>query len=381
MHELVRCNGVKEGKMGLGVVVCEGNATGVFTKNKFKSPSVIVTEEHLRRGYIEGIIANSGNANAFTGKRGYDNAKRMCELLAEKLKTEVESVAVASTGVIGVQLDMNWIEEKFEYVYKGLGSGKDKAMAFARSIMTTDKFPKFASYKEDFKIAGVCKGAGMIHPNMATMLAFIFTDAKFEPNELKGMLRTAVKYSFNTISVDGDMSTNDMVLLIAKGECEVGRDRFLKGLKRVCIDLAKQIVRDGEGASKVIKVTILNAKNEEEAFRGARAVVSSTLVKTAVFGNDPNWGRVIASLGYSGIDVNENLDLKLLGFKNGCKVGEVELVLNGNGLGNEGIARRIMENSDEIEFVIDLKLGEGSGYAYGCDLTYDYVRLNSEYTT
>ncbi len=381
MHELVRCNGVKEGKMGLGVVVCEGNATGVFTKNKFKSPSVIVTEEHLRRGYIEGIIANSGNANAFTGKRGYDNAKRMCELLAEKLKTEVESVAVASTGVIGVQLDMNWIEEKFEYVYKGLGSGKDKAMAFARSIMTTDKFPKFASYKEDFKIAGVCKGAGMIHPNMATMLAFVFTDAKFEPDELKGMLRTAVKYSFNTISVDGDMSTNDMVLLIAKGECEVGRDRFLKGLKRVCIDLAKQIVRDGEGASKVIKVTILNAKNEEEAFRGARAVVSSTLVKTAVFGNDPNWGRVIASLGYSGIDVNENLDLKLLGFKNGCKVGEVELVLNGNGLGNEGIARRIMENSDEIEFVIDLKLGEGSGYAYGCDLTYDYVRLNSEYTT
>ncbi len=381
MHELVRCNGVKEGKMGLGVVVCEGNATGVFTKNKFKSPSVIVTEEHLRRGYVEGIIANSGNANAFTGKRGYDNAKRMCELLAEKLKTEVESVAVASTGVIGVQLDMNWIEEKFEVVYEGLGSGKDKAMAFARSIMTTDKFPKFASYKEDFKIAGVCKGAGMIHPNMATMLAFIFTDAKFEPDELKGMLRTAVKYSFNTISVDGDMSTNDMVLLIAKGECEVSRDRFLKGLKKVCIDLAKQIVRDGEGASKVIKVTILNAKNEEEAFRGARAVVSSTLVKTAVFGNDPNWGRVIASLGYSGIDVNENLDLKLLGFKNGCKVGEVELVLNGNGLGNEGIARRIMENSDEIEFVIDLKLGEGSGYAYGCDLTYDYVRLNSEYTT
>ena len=377
----LRCNGIKEGKNGLGIVVCEGSVAGVFTQNRFKSPSVIVTEEHIKNGSIEGIIANSGNANAFTGKLGYENAKRMCQLLAEKLKTDTERIAVASTGVIGIQLDMEWIESRFEKVYAGLGNTEENAMAFAKSIMTTDRFPKFAKYEEDFKIAGVCKGAGMIHPNMATMLAFIFTDAKFEAEELKEMLRTAVKYSFNTISVDGDTSTNDMVLLVAKGECEVSKDRFLKGLKAVCLNLAKQIARDGEGATKLIKVTIVNAKSEEEAFKGARTVVASNLVKTAVFGCDPNWGRIIASLGYSEIEVNEELDLKLLGYRNGYKVGEVELVKNGVGLGNESVARRVMERSDEIEFVIDLKLGNGNGYAYGCDLTYDYVRINSEYTS
>ncbi len=381
MHELVMCNGVKEGKNGLGIVVCEGSVAGVFTQNRFKSPSVIVTEEHLRRGFIEGIIANSGNANAFTGKKGYENAKRMCQLLADKLNTDVESVAVASTGVIGVQLDMDWIESRFEEVYKGLGSSEENSLAFAKSIMTTDRFPKFARYKEDFKIAGVCKGAGMIHPNMATMLAFVFTDARFDSKELKGMLKTAVKYSFNAISVDGDTSTNDTVLLVAKGECEVSKERFLKGLKEVCLSLAKQIVKDGEGATKVIKVEILNALSEESAFRGARTVVSSTLVKTAVFGNDPNWGRIIASLGYSGIEVNEDLDLKIEGYSNGVKIGEVELVRNGIGLGNEKVAKGLMEKCDEVAFIIDLKLGNSSGYAYGCDLTYDYVKLNAEYTT
>lgn len=375
------CNGVKEGKNGLGIVVCEGSVAGVFTQNRFKSPSVIVTEEHVRRGFIEGIIANSGSANAFTGKKGYENAKRMCQLLADKLNTDVESVAVASTGVIGVQLDMDWIESRFEEVYRGLGNSEENSLAFAKSIMTTDRFPKFAKYVEDFRIAGVCKGAGMIHPNMATMLAFIFTDARFDSKELKEMLKMAVKYSFNAISVDGDTSTNDTVLLVAKGECEVSKSRFLKGLKDVCISLAKQIVRDGEGATKVIKVEILNALSEEEAFRGARTVVSSTLVKTAVFGNDPNWGRIIASLGYSGIEVNEELDLKLEGYSDGVKVGEVELVRNGVGLGNEKVARSLMEESDEVVFIIDLKLGNSSGYAYGCDLTYDYVKLNAEYTT
>ncbi len=374
----LKCNGIKEGKNGLGIVVYEGNVAGVFTQNRFKSPSVIVTEEHIKNGFIEGIIANSGNANAFTGKKGYRNAKRMCQLLAEKLKTDTENIAVASTGVIGVQLNMEWIESKFEKVYAGLG--KD-IMAFAKSIMTTDRFPKFARYEEEFKIYGVCKGAGMIHPNMATMLAFIFTDARFEAVELKELLRNAVRYSFNVISVDGETSTNDMVLLVAKGECEVGRERFLEGLKEVCLNLAKQIVRDGEGATKIIKVTIVNAKSEEEAFRGARTIVASNLVKTAVFGNDPNWGRIIASLGYSEIEVNEELDLKLLGHKNGYRVGEVELVRNGVGLGNEDFAREIMKRSDEIEFVIDLKIGNCKGYAYGCDLTYDYVRINSEYTT
>ena len=378
----LRCNGIKEGKNGLGVVVCSGNVAGVFTQNAFRAPPVVVTEEHIRKGWIEGIVVNSGNANAFTGKRGIKNAKRMCELLANELKTDVERIAVASTGVIGVQLDMNWIESKFVEVYKGLGSSKDHAMAFAKSIMTTDKFPKVASYKVgECKIAGICKGAGMIHPNMATMLAFIFTNADFSSEELREMLKIAVKYSFNTISVDGDTSTNDMVLLVATGESRIDRDKFLEGLKSVCLDLAKQIVRDGEGTTKVLKVEILNARDDDQAFKGARAVVSSNLVKTAVFGCDPNWGRIIASLGCAGIEVNEELDLTLRGYRNSELIAEVRLVENGVGLGNEGVARKVIESADEVHFVIDLKLGNGKGYAYGCDLSYEYVRINSEYTS
>jgi len=378
----LRCNGIKEGKNGLGVVVCSGNVAGVFTQNRFKSPSVVVTERHIKGGWIEGMIVNSGNANAFTGKQGIRNARRMCEILANELKADVEKIAVASTGIIGVQLDMNWIESKFVEVYKDLGDSKDHAIAFAKSIMTTDRFPKIAGCEVgECKIAGVCKGAGMIHPNMATMLAFIFTNADFSSKELREMLKVAVKYSFNTISVDGDTSTNDMVLIVATGEFRVGMDKFLEGLKSVCLDLAKQIVRDGEGATKLLKVEITNAKDEDQAFKGARVVVSSNLVKTAVFGCDPNWGRIIASLGYAGIEVNEELDLTLRGYRNGELIAEVKLVENGVGLGNEGIARKVMESVDEVQFTIDLKLGNGRGYAYGCDLSYEYVRINSEYTS
>ncbi|RLI86009.1 MAG: arginine biosynthesis protein ArgJ [Archaeoglobales archaeon] len=378
----LRCNGIKEGKNGLGVVVCSGNVAGVFTQNRFKSPSIVVTERNIKGGWIEGMIVNSGNANAFTGKQGMRNAKRMCELLANELKTDVEKIAVASTGVIGIQLDMNWIESKFVEVYKDLGNSKDHAMAFAKSIMTTDRLPKIAGCEVDeCKIAGVCKGAGMIHPNMATMLAFIFTNADFRSEELREMLKMAVKYSFNTISVDGDTSTNDMVLLVATGEFRVGKDKFLEGLKSVCLNLAKQIVRDGEGATKVLKVEITNARDEDQAFKGARVVVSSNLVKTAIFGCDPNWGRIVASLGYAGIEVNEELDLTLRGYRNGELIAEVKLVEDGVGLGNEGTAREVMESVDEVQFIIDLKLGSGKGYAYGCDLSYEYVRINSEYTS
>ena len=377
----IRCNGLKEGKNGLGVVVCEGTVAGVFTQNRFIAPPLIVTKEHISRGLIEGIVVNSGNANAFTGRRGLENAKRMCELLADKLRTDVERIAVASTGVIGVQLDMDWIEDRFEKVYRGLGSEENHAKSFAKSIMTTDRFPKFASWDGDFKIAGVCKGAGMIHPNMATMLAFIFTDARFEVDELREMLKTAVKYSFNTISVDGDTSTNDMVLLVSTGQERVSRDDFLRGLKSVCLDLAKQIVRDGEGSTKVIKVEVLNAKSEDEAFKCARAIVSSNLVKTAVFGNDPNWGRIIAVLGYSNVEVGDEIDVTLEVYRDEKPIGRVKLVENSIGLGNEKIARAMMESGDEIHFLIDLKVGKMHGFAFGSDLSYEYVRLNSEYTT
>lgn len=379
--EGVKCYGIKEGKNGLGIVVCRGKVAGVFTKNRFKAAPVIVTQEHIKSGEIEGIIVNSGNANAFTGEEGLRNAKRMAELLAEKLGVPAHKIAVASTGVIGVQLDMDWIESKFEDVFANLGTSREHALSFAKSIMTTDSFPKECVIRDDFTIAGVAKGAGMIAPNMATMLAFIFTDADFEPDELRDMLKKAVDRSFNVTVVDGDTSTNDMVLLIATGKKKVNRKIFEQKLTEICIYLAKMIAKDGEGATKFMEVRVKGAKNADEAFKAAKAVASSVLVKTAVFGNDPNWGRIIAALGYSGVEVGDNLDLSVEGFKDGKFIGSVDLVKDGKSMMNEDKAREIMEKSNEIVFSIDLKVGNGSGYAFGCDLSYEYVRINSEYTT
>ena len=379
--EGVKCYGIKEGKNGLGIVVCRGKIAGVFTKNRFKAAPVVLTQEHVKSGEVEGIIVNSGNANAFTGEQGLKNARRMAELLAKKLNVPINKIAVASTGVIGVQLDMEWIESKFEEVFANLGTSREHALSFAKSIMTTDSFPKECVIRDQFTIAGVAKGAGMIAPNMATMLAFIFTDADFEPEELQDMLKKAVDRSFNVTVVDGDTSTNDMVLLIATGKKKVDKKLFEQKLTELCINLAKMIAKDGEGATKFMEVRVKGAKNDEEAFKAAKAVASSVLVKTAVFGNDPNWGRIIAALGYSGVEVNENLDLSVEGFRDGNVVGSVDLVKDGKSMMTEDKARRIMEKSDEIVFAIDLKVGNGEGYAFGCDLSYEYVRINSEYTT
>ena len=372
----VRCFGIKEGKCGLGIVECHGNAAGVFTKNRIKAAPIIVTMENLKAGAIEGIIANSGNANAFTGKIGIRNAKRMCEILAEKLRCEASRVAVASTGVIGVQLDMEWIESRAGYVFDNLGTNRDSSLAFAKSIMTTDSFTKEAAVEiGDAVIAGVAKGAGMIAPNMATMLAFIFTDADFKSEELKKMLVKAVNRSFNVTVVDGDASTNDMVLLVSTGQRNVSEEKFQKGLNAVCVQLAKQIAKDGEGATKFVEVIVEGAKNDEEAFKAAKCVASSLLVKTALFGNDPNWGRIVAALGYSGCDVDENLSIAFEGN------GRVDLVKRGEILDTRSEARKLLESSKELKILINLHKGNGKGYAFGCDLSYDYVRINAEYTT
>ncbi|AEA46785.1 bifunctional ornithine acetyltransferase/N-acetylglutamate synthase [Archaeoglobus veneficus] len=373
----VYCCGIKEGKYGLGIVKCKGKVAGVFTLNKLKAAPVIVTMEHIKGGEIEGIIVNSGNANAFTGEQGIKNAKRMAEMLAERLGVDASKIAVASTGVIGVQLDMGWIETTFESIFPSLNSSRDAAHSFAKAIVTTDAFTKeYAVKAGDVIIAGVAKGAGMIAPNMATMLAFIFTDADFESHELQEMLKNAVDVSFNVTVVDGDTSTNDMVLLVATGKKKVDRDVFQQGLNEVCINLAKMIAMDGEGASKLIEVYVRGAKSKEDAFKAARSVVSSTLVKTAVFGNDPNWGRIIAALGYSGADVDDCITLVLEG-----EAGSVKLLDRGEIMNTRQKAKEIMRNSKEIKFVIDLHKGSEEGYAIGCDLTHDYVNLNAKYTT
>lgn len=369
-------NGIKEGKNGLGIVVCKGNVAGVFTKNKIKAAPVKVTMDVVRNGEIEGLIVNSGNANAFTGDLGLENSKKMALLLAEKLEVDEKKIAVASTGVIGKQLDMSWISNRFEVVFKNLGNNRQKALAFAKSIMTTDKFVKECAFKvDDAIVAGIAKGAGMICPNMATMLAFIFTNAHFSSDELQLMLNKVVERTFNTTVVDGDTSTNDMVLLVSVGNKKVDSETFEKALNEVCFDLAKKIAKDGEGATKLIQVFVEGAKNDEEAFKAAKSIVSSLLVKTAIFGNDPNWGRIVAALGYSNAEVDEDLTLA---FKNEEKVVLVE---RGKVLGNEERARKLLEKSNEVQILIDLHKGNGKGFAIGCDLSYDYVKINAEYTT
>ncbi|MET1125053.1 MAG: bifunctional ornithine acetyltransferase/N-acetylglutamate synthase [Archaeoglobaceae archaeon] len=369
----VLCNGIKEGRYGLAMAKCSGNVAAVFTRNSLRAAPVVVCEEHVSDGRIEGLIVNSGNANAFTGEEGYRDAKEMCEIAASLLGCDARDIAVASTGVIGRRLDMDWIRRSAAKVAANLGSSYKHAENFARAITTTDRFIKKASHAEA-KIAAVAKGAGMIAPNMATMLCFIFTTASFDSGELYEMLKDAVDASFNRLTVDGDTSTNDTVLLVSTMKENVPRDVFEEGLREVCLNLAHQIARDGEGATRVFRVRVLGAESEEEANTVAKAVASSLLVKTAVFGRDPNWGRIVAAVGYS-TKASERLSICFRGDE------EVWLVVDGRATGREEDARKLMERCEEFEILVDLNKGGAEGLAIGCDLSYDYVRLNSSYTT
>lgn len=373
--EGVYCNGIKEEKSGLGLVRCRGAVAGVFTKNKIKAAPVLVCRENIADGHVEGIIVNSGNANAFTGEKGIQDAKEMCRIAAELFNCENKDVAVASTGVIGRKLDIEWIRCRAPEVYREIGNSKKHAENFARSIVTTDRFVKRA-WSEKGKIAAVAKGAGMIAPNMATMLCFIFTSAKFDSGELYEMLKNAVNSSFNRLTVDGDTSTNDTVLLVSTGKEKVPRDLFEMELKRVCYNLAKQMARDGEGATKVFDVVVSGAASNTDADKIAKTIASSLLVKTAIFGSDPNWGRIIAAVGYSGVEVDERITLSFE-----AKNDKVVVVESGRVTGNEEEARMLLQSNDEFIIRVELEIGDGEGFAIGCDLSYDYVKLNSEYTT
>lgn len=374
LSETLRCYGIKEGRTGVGIAVMEGRIFAVYTQNKIRAAPVVFNLQNLGER-VKGIIVNSGNANAYTGKEGIKRAKRMAEFLADRLGCDVSEIAIASTGVIGRQLDVDEIERLGEEVLKRLGSEEEHVMAFARAIMTTDRFPKIARRNfGDVEILGIAKGAGMIAPNMATMLAFIFTNAKCEGMEK--IFREAVNLSFNRVIVDGDTSTNDTVFLVTSEEVHVDADRFSQELTSLMIELAEMMAKDGEGATKVFWVRVEGAANDEDAEKVARAVAGSSLVKTAVFGGDPNFGRVIAAIGYSGADVDERITLKLRGHED-----EVTLVDEGKVMeGNLKKAEKIMRE-DRIEILINLHRGEGKSYAIGCDLTHDYVELNSRYTT
>jgi len=357
-------------------------AAGVFTSNKIKAAPVVISQRRIENRRAQAIVVNSGCANACTGEQGMADAEETTSLAAAKLNLSPDDVLVASTGMIGVPLAMGKIRNGIGNVQLSSESGHD----MARAIMTTDTFPKEMALMSGkghnaTTIGGIAKGSGMIHPNLATMLCFLTTDAAVDPGFLERSLRKAVANSFNMITVDGDTSTNDTVIILANGLAgnatldsgKPGSDDFENALEQACIYLARQLARDGEGASKLIEVTVAGALTSDEARRGARTVAGSPLVKSAVHGSDPNWGRIIAALGRSGVEMEE--------FQTDLFIGDVCILRAGavQPFDNQQV-RRLLDKT-EVYINVTLHLGKASATAWGCDLSQEYVSINSEYST
>lgn len=382
----VSANGVKTGKMGIAVILAEGPAAGVFTNNKVVAAPVTLSKGVIDTQHrLSGLIINSGNANAFTGDDGFLDAMEMATMLSQSLNLDPDTVAVASTGVIGRRLDLSVIREQLPVVLEGLKSSPGCSQAAAKAIMTTDKVLKEVAIEMDcgIRIGAIAKGSGMIEPNMGTMLCFAYTDAKVPADVLDAALRIAVDKSFNMLVVDGDTSTNDMVLLTSTCKsgvkpCMECLDDFEEGLIYVLTELTKKMARDGEGATKLIEARVTGAKTYQDAKLAAKAIVRSPLVKTAIFGKDPNWGRVIAAAGYSGAELEQ--ERISLSFSGGGQ--QVELVKSGeiSDTYDLELLKKIMA-SEEIIITLDLGMGTEAATAWGCDLSYDYVKINAEYTT
>lgn len=374
----VTASGVKEGKYGLALIRAGGSAAGVFTSNLVRAPPIALMEERILRGRMEAVIVNSGCANAYTGKRGFKDAVTMAEIGAEALRLSPDDVGVASTGVIGRYLDLPRIRDQAKRIAPLLDRGRLNEDLAAEAIMTTDTFPKHALVtREGFSVGGITKGSGMIAPMMGTMLAFIYTDAEVPPDPLKDTLKMAVNRTFNRIVVDGDMSTNDIALCTATGENgRVNMIEFSSALEECCRSLAIQIARDGEGATKLLEVTVRGARTEEDAATIARTVIGSPLVKTAVYGEDPNWGRVIAAAGRAGVAFDP--ELVSLWISDG--VSRHPLVIAGEIVVDLARAKAAMAGNRVI-FELDLDCGAREATAWGCDLTERYVEINGRYTT
>ncbi|HQD27238.1 bifunctional glutamate N-acetyltransferase/amino-acid acetyltransferase ArgJ [Methanoculleus thermophilus] len=372
--EGVTAAGIKEGKFGLALIRASGTAAGVFTSNRMRAAPVEVMMERIRRGRLDAVVVNSGCANAYTGERGYRDALEMSAIAADALNLDPASVGVASTGVIGRYLDLDLIRDQCSRVAPLLARSADAEAAAARAIMTTDTFPKHALVEtESFTVGGITKGSGMIAPNMGTMLAFIYTDAEVEAPVLQDILRQATRRSFNRVVVDGDTSTNDVALCTATGAAgRVNRDELARAIETVCRDLAVQIARDGEGATKLLTVTVRGAPDEEAAATVARTVVASPLVKTAIYGEDPNWGRVVAAAGRAGVEFDP--------YAVSLSVGDIPLVRRGEIVADLVAAKAAMRG-DTVTFDLDLAAGDGTATAWGCDLTEKYVEINGKYTT
>lgn len=379
--------GIKKEVKDLALIFSDALATaaGLFTQNKVKAAPVLLSQRHIKSGRARAIIANSGNANCCTGKSGFLNALAMAQEAARHLSIPTEEVLVASTGVIGAKLPIENIKRAIPALVGKLDArGSSEA---ADAIMTTDKFQKTCAlqYQAEggiIKIGGIAKGAGMICPKMATMLAFITTDAAIEAAILREALARATAKSFNIISVDGEMSTNDTVLCLANGLSGAGAitgrgkelDDFQTALDNVCQKLARLMVEDGEGATKFITITVKNAATELDAINAAYAVAKSPLVKTAFHGGDPNWGRIMSALGGSGAQINpELISIRFSG---------VEVARGGSYLDEPwGKAAADALGQKEIEVSVDLNIGDKSASVWTTDLSEEYVRINSKYTT
>ncbi|OIK14690.1 bifunctional ornithine acetyltransferase/N-acetylglutamate synthase [Bacillus sp. MUM 116] len=378
--------GIKKENLDLGYIISETPATAaaVYTTNVFQAAPLVVTQESIAKEYkTKAVLVNSGNANSCTGEQGIKDTTAMQKAFASQLGIPEHLVAVTSTGVIGELLPMKKIHSGIKQILNEENAAEEN---FMQAILTTDTSVKQIAVQiqidgKTVSIGGAAKGSGMIHPNMATMLGFITTDANIAYEDLHFALKDVTNQSFNMITVDGDTSTNDMVLVLANGLAENNQltkkhpdwDLFVKGLKMVSKELAKKIARDGEGATKLIEVVVDGAKTQEEASIVGKSIISSSLVKTAIFGTDANWGRIVTAIGYSGVPVEPNAVKVAIGpyqvFENGlpCPFDEAEV-------------KNYLEQ-ETIQIYVELNQGDQSVTAWGCDLTYDYVKINGSYRT
>ena len=375
-------------KRDLSLIYSEqrASAAAVYTTNLVKGAPITVTKENISDGYAQAVICNSGNANT-CNYNGVEIAQQMCALVSDATGVPANDVVVASTGVIGELLDITPIKNGIPELVKGLGDNSEFA---AEGIMTTDTVKKeiavsFEIGGKECRIGGIAKGSGMIHPNMATMLVFITTDCAIAPEMLQKALSSDIQDTFNMTSVDGDTSTNDMVTILANGmagndeiTCD-GEDfnTFMKALNTITVYLCRNIAADGEGATKLVECVVSGAACKEQAKLAAKSVICSSLVKAAMFGSDANWGRVLCALGYGVKDLNPNtVDVSFKSAK-----GEIPVCVKGAGIpfSEEKAKEILLEN--EVEIVVNLGVGECSATAWGCDLTYDYVKINGDYRT
>lgn len=396
-------NGFKAGGLHMGVKTHNKNkkdvamivsdsvctAAAVYTKNKVKASHIAVDIKHLSDGTAKAAVINSGIANA-CAPHGEEYAVKMCAAAAEEIGCEVNDVVIASTGVIGQPLNISAIENGMPELYKSISHSDEGSDAAAKAIMTTDTVKKELALETEVggkvvKMGGIAKGSGMIHPNMGTMLCFITTDCAISAEMIKEALKETVKVTFNRISVDGDTSTNDTCCVMANGEADndiiteknEAYNEFVSALKELCTRLSMEMASDGEGAKHLIICTVKNASDEDTAQTVSKSVISSTLTKAAIFGADANWGRVLCAMGYSGADFDP--EKVSIAFKS--KAGSIPVCENGEGLDfDEELAKKILTEHD-ITIDIDMKSGSAECTCFGCDITYDYIKINGDYRT